>query len=341
MKTSRYAQETARQGLYLIAEAGSNHNGSLREAKRLVSLAAEHGADAVKFQLFSAKTLMQADVLGKLLGLEQGWTGTVKKLEFPLAWLPVLKRLADRAAIDFLCTPFDEKRLTALLEVHPPAIKISSGDCTHYRLLEQAAASGLPVILSTGASTDDEIQAAVSICGRETTALLQCVMRYPAKASAYNPSFMARLVQYAPVVGISDHTEGGLAAARAVLDGAIIVERHFTRSRRQSGADHAMSTEPDAFSSLRELLLESLRARMEGVVETGDEAERVYARRGMYCQRKIAQGDMFDHDNCIALRPAIPEAVPASEYRQVMGKKAKRAYDAGDPVLKDEIEKEA
>lgn len=337
MTASRYAEETAKRGVYLVAEAGSNHNGSLREAKRLVSLAAEHGADAVKFQLFRVETLIQPSILGGMLGLKEGWTDGVRKLEFQLSWLPVLKRLADRAGVDFLCTPFDEVRLAALLAVSPPAIKIASGDITHHGLLRKTAQSGLPVILSTGASTEEEIKEAVAITGYDKTALLQCVMRYPAHGSSYSPDTLSMLAKYAPVVGISDHTEGCLVAARAIGAGALIVERHFTRRRSQKGADHAMSTEPAGLARLKEVLLESLRMRMEGPTAPGDDNERVYARRGLYCRVSIRAGEEFSEGNCIALRPAGKDCIPASEYERLSGRPARRSYLAGDPLSPEEL----
>ncbi len=338
MPKSRYETEIEKKGLYLVAEAGSNHNGSLREAKRLVSLAAEAGADAVKFQLFAAETLVQPEILGKMLNLGAGWTGGMKKLEFKLAWLPVLKRLADRAAIDFLCTPFDEERLDALLAVQPPAIKIASGDITHHALIKKAAESGLPVILSTGASNEEEIRAAISLCDRSKTALLQCVMSYPARSSAYHSDVLAMLARYAPVTGISDHTEGGLVAARAVEAGAVIVERHFTRNRRQHGADHAMSTEPEELKRLRTLLLEAMRMRFEGPTAPGDDRERIYARRGMYCRMPIAPGEDFSPTNCFALRPADPGALSASDALRLYGRSSKKTYQPGDPIVPGELE---
>jgi len=338
MPKSRYEREIEKKGLYLVAEAGSNHNGSLREAKRLVSLAAEAGADAVKFQLFAAETLVQPEILGKMLNLAAGWTGGMKKLEFKLEWLPVLKRLADRAEIDFLCTPFDEERLDALLSVQPPAIKIASGDITHHALIKKAAASGLPVILSTGASNEEEIQSAVSLCEHSKTALLQCVMSYPARSSAYHSDVLATLARYAPVTGISDHTEGGLVAARAVEAGAVIVERHFTRNRRQRGADHAMSTEPEELKRLRTLLLEAMRMRFEGPTAPGDDHERIYARRGMYCRSAVAPGEIFSPGNCLALRPAGPGAIPASAALSLYGRTSKMAYQPGDPIGLGELE---
>lgn len=337
MPKSRYEVEIGKKGLYLVAEAGSNHNGSLREAKRLISLASESGADAVKFQLFCAEKLVQPKILGEMLHLEQGWTSGIKKLEFKLAWLPVLKRLADRAEIDFLCTPFDEERLDALLAIQPPAIKIASGDVTHHGLIRKAAQSGVPVILSTGASTEEEITEAVALCQYEKTALLQCVMRYPAQASAYHADVLGMLARHAPVTGVSDHTDGGLVSARAVEAGAVIVERHFTRNRRQRGADHAMSTEPNELKALRKLLLEALRMRYEGPVDPGDAMERVYARRGMYSRTDIAKGDVFNEGNCIALRPADPKGIPASEVFRLYGRVSKQVYTPGEPISPSEL----
>ena len=248
----KLGKKNLKHDVYLIAEAGSNHNGNYRTARRLVVEAARAGAAAVKFQLFTLETLIAPEAFEKALGIKDpSWRQGFRKLEFPLAWLPRLRRVADRAGIDLLCTPFDLPRLARYLETDPPAVKIASGDVTFAPLLQAAGRSGLPVILSTGAATEDEITAALALTGGKRTVLLDCVMAYPAQAAAYGLSRMEKLgKKFATPVGISDHTRSDALASILVQRGACVVEKHFTLDRRQAGADHAMSMEPEGLRLL-------------------------------------------------------------------------------------------
>jgi len=342
VENSNYAHALAGKAAYLIAEIGSNHNGSFLRARRLIIAAAASGADAVKFQLFTLPTLIQPENFEKALSLgsDSKWEKGFRALEFALAWLPRLKRLADRLGVDFLATPFDEKSLAAYIQIQPAAIKIASGDITHHALLRRIAGAGLPKILSTGAANDAEIERALGILGKKDTALLDCVMRYPADGAEYSRIRIERLQKYAPVTGISDHSEGLLAAAEAVRAGATIVEKHFTTDRKQKGADHAMSAEPDTLRALKAIMGEALHVREAGQTEASDSAERVYARRAIYARHPIRSGDVFSEQNCIALRPAIADYVPASAWEGLEGRAAARDYSEGMGISFAELSKE-
>lgn len=316
--------------VYLIAEAGSNHNGSYRTARRLVVEAALAGAAAVKFQLFSLENLIAPEAFERALGIKDpSWRQGFRKLEFPLAWLPRLRRVADRAGIDLLCTPFDLPRLARYLEMQPPAVKIASGDVTFAPLLQAAGRSGLPVILSTGAAKEEEIASALALTGRKRTVLLDCVMAYPAQAAAYGLSRMEKLGKtFATPVGISDHTRSDALASILVQRGACVVEKHFTLDRRQAGADHAMSMEPEGLRLLVVALQEALALRIPPRGLRGDERERVYARRAIYARTDIAPGELLTADNCIALRPAAG-GIAAWQWDRLLGTKSERPIPAG------------
>lgn len=338
VRESGFETAWAGKAPYLIAEIGSNHNGKLSRAKRMMRSAASSGADAVKFQLFTLPQLIQPENYEKALALESSaWRSSFRKLEFKLSWLPELKRLADRLDVDFLCTPFDAESLAAYTALKPAAIKIASGDITHTALLRQAAASGIPVILSTGASTTNEIEKAVAITGKEKTALLDCVMSYPAPASAYSPERLSLLRKYCRITGVSDHTEGVALAAEAMLGGAVVIEKHFTLNRALPGADHAHSSEPKTFAVLKSIMLETFQLRAHGRTRPQDGAERIYARRAVYARVPIAQGEIFSEKNCIALRPALENYVPASSWDDLTGKAAKKSYTGGMGIEKQEF----
>jgi sialic acid synthase SpsE len=323
---------------YLIAEIGSNHNGIFRRAKRLAVQAAESGADAVKFQLFKLETLIQPKAFEKALSLtSSAWQADFKKLEFPLAWLPRLKRLTERLGVDFLCTPFDEQSLEAYAAFQPAAIKIASGDITHRTLLLRAAHTGIPVIASTGASNEAEIAQAFALLNNGANALLECVMRYPAENAEYSLERLQTLQKYTRIFGVSDHSAGTLVAARAVLSGALIVEKHFTFDRRLAGADHAMSAEPDTLRALKAAMLEAFTLRARGKADPKDSAERTYARRAFYARSSIKKGDIFSEKNCIALRPAAGEYVPASSWDCIEGKAAAQDYAKGTGIAISEM----
>ena len=338
MKDSKYASALRREIPYLIAEIGSNHNGSFRRAKRLVIEAAKSGADAVKLQLFKLSTLIEPENFEKALSLtSSAWRNDFRALECPLVWLPKLKRLTDRLGVDFLCTPFDEESLAVYTGLQPAAVKIASGDITHQALLRRISLTGIPPLLSTGASTEAEITEALTLLKNGNTALLECVMRYPASNYEYSAERLRLLQNHARIVGVSDHSEGTLVAAEAVLSGALIIEKHFTIDRSIKGADHAMSAEPHTLRALKAIMLEAFALRAQGKTPPGDSAERVYARRAVYARSPIRKGDAFSEGNCIALRPAVGEYVPASSWTHLEGRPAVQNYERGMGIACSEI----
>jgi len=319
--------------VYLIAEAGSNHNGRLHLAKKLISAAAAAGADAVKFQLFSLNTLIQPEAFEKALGIkDSSWRDTLRKLEFKLEWLPVLKRYADQAGVDFLCTAFDGLRMEKYLQTAPVAVKIASGDLTTVPLLRMAGESGLPVILSTGAGKDAEIRTALKMTGLRKTVLLDCVMAYPASAESYGLKRMQGLQKlFNTSVGLSDHTLSMALAVLAVAGGASVVERHFTLDRTRKGADHAMSADPAGFRILAESVRDAVLLRKQKNAKRPDKKERIYARRALYAATKIEKGKLFTSSNCIPLRPA-DGGIPVAEIDSALGSPAHKEYRKGEPL---------
>ena len=226
--------------VYIVAECGVNHGGSVDTAYRLIEAAKQAGADAVKFQWFRTDALVrrrgpQAEAL-RPLELSEG----------------AMRALAGRCVdldLPFLCSVFDLESADAYLALDPPAVKIGSGELTDWRLIRHVAASGKPMILSTGMATMQMIANAL-LRAPEDRALLHCVSAYPTPLEQVNLRAMDALRAFHCPVGFSDHTWGFSAAEAAVARGAVIIEKHLTLDRKLPGPDHVASMEPHDFRPL-------------------------------------------------------------------------------------------
>ncbi len=228
---------------YIIAEAGSNHDGDYGQACELIAIAAETGADAVKFQCIP-----------------------------PLKreWMPDLKWTAETFDIDFLATPFDLDAVSYLDNLDVPAIKIAAPELVYLELIEAAANTGRPLIISTGMATEDEIGIALGYCDKVT--LLQCTTRYPTPASQINLRAIEEMsIRFQVPCGLSDHSLGIAIPIGAAARGANIIEKHFTISRDLKGPDHPFAIEPHELNKMVQGIREVEKAlgdgRKDGPVE--------------------------------------------------------------------------
>lgn len=246
------------QPVYVIAEAGVNHNGDLPTAMRLVEAAAEAGADAVKFQFFSADRLV-SESAPTCTYQSTHTTGALdqrtllRKLELPADRFVALKARAHELGLDFLATPFGISEVHALVELGVPAIKIASPDIVNLPLLIAAAETGLPLIVSTGASLLDEVESAVRLLqsrgAGERLVLLHCVSSYPTQpANARLRCIRTLASRFDLPVGFSDHTDDADFSGLAVAAGATLLEKHLTLDRGADGPDHFFSLTPDDFA---------------------------------------------------------------------------------------------
>ncbi len=209
---------------YVIAEAGSNHNGDFGEACGLIETAAWAQADAVKFQCLP---------------------------NLPRDWMPELKACAGAAGIDFMATPFDLEAIEYLAELGVPAIKIASVEIVRLDLIEAAAKTHLPLLLSTGMATWDEVDEALDASGQSEVVLLQCTTAYPAYPAQANLNAMHSMaVRYTEPIGLSDHTKGLAVPLAAVALGAKVIEKHFTHDKTAEGPDHPFALEPDELATM-------------------------------------------------------------------------------------------
>lgn len=236
---------------YVIAEIGSNHDGSMLQASQLIQAAADAGADAAKFQFYRADKL---------------YPGTITQGAVPDEWLPLLKAACHEAGVEFLCSVFDLETLDAYLAVGPAAVKIASPEATNQRLVAAAADTGLPVIVATGAMTGVEVDRAHFHAG-ERQVLLHCVSAYPADPGQMNLGVVARMAaRYNVPVGLSDHTlDPVVAPVAAVVLGACMVEKHLTLDRSGAGPDHGFALEPGEFALMVEAVGLAYRMRGDGV----------------------------------------------------------------------------
>lgn len=300
---------------YVIAEAGSNHNGSLETAFALIDLAAEAGCDAVKFQVFSASKLYPPGA-GKsdYLGDQRSIYDIIRAMELPDGWLPRLVERTQAKGLDFLCSAFDEGAVD-LVDPYVDAWKCASYEMTHAPLLQHMARKGKPLILSTGTANLDEVGEAVATfrqaAPRRTPGeglplvLLQCTASYPAPPSSAHVRTLTTLREAFGVwSGLSDHTRGHAAAVAAVALGGVLIEKHYTLSNRMPGPDHAFALEPPELIELvrrireTEEVLGSPRKDVDPV-----ELElRQFARRSIFTTRPIAAGEPFTPDNTAVLR---------------------------------------
>jgi N-acetylneuraminate synthase len=327
---------------FVIAEAGVNHNGDAELARGLVDAAAAAGADAVKFQTFMADQLASPAAPKAAYQLEttsrdESQLEMLRRLELaPALHRELRARCADRG-IQFLSTPFDEGSVDLLMDVGVPAFKVSSGDLTNEPLLARIARTGLPIILSTGMATMEEVEAAVRTLrdhGGERIALLHCVSRYPAAPSEVNLAAMATMREALGLpVGYSDHTEGTDVAIAAVALGACILEKHFTLDRSLPGPDHRMSLEPGELVALVLAVRRVEAARGHGRKEPApSEAEvAAVARKSVVAAVDIPSGARLSASVLRVMRPGT--GLPPSMWDQIVGRRTRERIPAGTPLV--------
>ena len=333
--------------VYVIAEAGVNHDGSLDAALALVDAAADAGADAVKFQTFDPAALtVEAAPLAEYQrerGEADDQRAMLERLRLPDADFAALRDHAAARDIVFLSAPFDEHSAQLLADLDVPAFKLGSGELTNLPFLARVAGYGKPLILSTGMATLDEVAAAVDTvraAGCRNLALLHCVSSYPTPIEQANLRAMDALRQAHPdaVIGYSDHVLGLDAAVASVARGAQVLERHLTLDRSAPGPDHALSSEPDEFGEL----VRRVRAT-EAALGDGDKrpqpAEtdvREVARRSLVATRALAPGDTLDADALAAKRPG--GGISPARLDELLGRRVARPVTAGAPMREDDLE---
>jgi pseudaminic acid synthase len=324
---------------FIIAEMSGNHNQSLEKALAIVDAAAAAGAHAIKLQTYTPDTMTLA---GAYTIEDEGslWKGRELYELYQEAYTPwewhqaIFSRAREKGLLAF-SSPFDETAVDFLETLEVPCYKIASFENTDLPLLRKVAATGKPVIMSTGVanlSDIDEAMRTLRAHGCEDIILLKCTSTYPSSPENTNLRTIPHLSQlfHCPV-GLSDHTMGIGAAVAAVALGASVLEKHFTLSRAAGGVDAAFSLEP---AELQALVTESERAFLAlGYIQYGvqqaEQKSRLF-KRSIYVSRDLAAGESFSRDNIRVVRPGI--GLAPKYYDQVLGKTAKTAIKAGTPL---------
>lgn len=330
---------------FIIAEAGSNHNGDLHVAKQLVDVAAQSGADAVKFQTFRAER-HYVEESGKADYLEDDRTlyEILADLEMPYDWIPELHDYAESQDILFLSTPSDIESAKELAP-YVPIFKVESFNLSNLPFLSELAAMGKPLVLSTGAHDRDEIKEAVEHIRDEAAGLvlLHCVSAYPTPLEAINVRAVERLAQKFDVpVGFSDHTlDPTVAPSAAVALGASVVEKHFTLDTDLEGPDHGFALDPDELSRMVDAIRRTETALGNGRLGVSD-AEREMAdlvRRYVQATRDIEEGERITKRNTDVLSPGQRgPGVEPKHYTVVLGRTSQRSIPSGEGITWDAVD---
>lgn len=329
---------------FIIAEAGVNHNGSLDIACQLVDAAAEAGADAVKFQTFRAEKLATASAPKAAYQQDntdpqESQLEMLRGLELSESDHVALIARAKARGILFLSTPFDEESSDLLERLSVPAFKLPSGEVTNLPLIAHIAAKRLPIFLSTGMATLDEVREAVE-CIRANDSpelvLLQCVSNYPAAPEDVNLRAMATMgAEFSCPVGYSDHTLGNAVTFAAVGLGARVIEKHFTLSRSMPGPDHQASLEPRELCELVAGIRAVEAALGDGIKKPApSEANTAaVARKSVIALRSLAPGQAIIGEDLAIMRPGT--GLPPKLRDWAIGKTLKVAVAAGTPLTED------
>ncbi len=326
--------------VFIIAEAGSNHNGSLGQAKKLIDVAAEAGADAVKFQTYYADTLYSRHT-PVFPGEDKPPYEVVKKCELPRAWQLELARYVRERGLIFLSTPFDYQAVDELDSLGVPAFKWASSEINDLPLLKYAAAKGKPMLISTGMCNLADVQEAVEAVrstGNNDIILLHCTALYPTPPDQVNLRAMDTLREaFHLPVGFSDHTLGLTASIAAVARGARVIEKHFTLNRQLEGPDHKFALEPEELKDLVKAIreVEACLGSPEKRPTLGEEAKLPLSRRSIIAAVDIPKGRTITSDMLIIKRPGY--GIPPKFLDVVVGRQARADIPKDTPIRWDMV----
>lgn len=328
---------------FIIAEAGINHNGSLKIAKMMIDVAANAGVDCVKFQKRHLPSLYRRDVLddpNKEGQTFQFLIPLLREVELSEAEYYEIVDYCNQRGVMFLCTPWDRPSVDFLEDLQVPAYKIASADMTNFDLLEYVAGKGKPMIVSTGMSTWDEIVATVEFLkglGAEFM-LMHCNSMYPTAYRDVNLRFMEKLRTFGVPVGYSGHERGIVVSAVASALGACAIERHFTLDRTMRGPDHAASIEPEGLARMVKYIrtIEQAMGTGEKRISRGEEVLRESLGKSLVAARDIPAGSVIERDMITVKSPG--RGVSPQMMNYLVGKVAPRDIPAETEFLPSDLE---
>jgi N-acetylneuraminate synthase len=355
-----------KQSVYIIAEAGVNHNGNIEMAKQLIDVAAGAGADAVKFQTFTAANVIsqgapKADYQKVATEAAESQLEMVRRLELDQDAHEALFTYCRGRNLEFMSTPFDDDSVDLLVKLGVSLLKVSSGEITNAPLLLKMAVTGLPLIMSTGMSTLGEVEAALGVLAfgylgweekpsksgfqralgkpeglrilRERVILLHCTSEYPAAFMDVNLRAMDTLAgAFGLPVGYSDHTPGIAISIAAAARGAVVIEKHFTLDKFLPGPDHQASLEPAELTAMVRgiRLIEAALGSPRKLPAASELKNRQMARKSLVAARYIRKGEYFSEDNLTSKRPG--NGISPLSYWEWIGKVAERDYQPDEII---------
>jgi len=332
--------------VFIVAEAGVNHNGNVALGKKLIDLAKDAGADAVKFQTFKTEKIVtkyaeKAGYQKETTGPNESQYNMIKKLELKDEEVRELYDYTKKKNIIFLSSAVDKESVDLLDNLGVPAFKVASGEITNFPLLRYMAGKKKPIILSTGMSTLDEIEDALEIIrqkGVEDIVLLHCVTSYPAEIDDANLRVIETLRRgFKLPVGFSDHTLGITTPIASAALGAVLIEKHFTLDRSLPGPDHRASLEPDELKEMVRRIRDVEKALGDGIRKLTEDEERIkkVARRSIVAKVRIPKGTIITEDMLDLKRPGV--GIEPKHMSDVIGKRAKKDINPDELVTFEKL----
>lgn len=329
--------------VYIIAEAGVNHNGDMELAKKLIDVAADAGVDAVKFQTFKTENLVtvnatKADYQKATTDKDESQFAMIKKLEIDEAAHLTLMSYCESKKIQFLSSPFDLDSIDLLVKLNLPLLKVPSGEITNYPYLKKIAASGKPVIVSTGMCELHEVKEALSVLTSEGLSLsditvLHCNTEYPTPMEDVNLLAMKTMeTELGVKVGYSDHTLGVEIPTAAVALGAQVIEKHFTLDKEMEGPDHKASLDPKELTAMVSAIRNIEKSLGHGKKQPSQSEVKnmPIARKSLVAKRAIKKGESFSEDNLAIKRPG--DGISPMKWSEYIGQTASRDYQADELI---------
>ncbi|ERM81525.1 hypothetical protein P872_09220 [Rhodonellum psychrophilum GCM71 = DSM 17998] len=339
------------KSVLIIAEAGVNHNGDLDKALKLIDVAADSGADYVKFQTFKAESIVSRDAkkadyqIDNFENTSDTQFDMLKKLEMGEDWYPNLIKRCLEKQIHFLSTGFDSESIDFLNELNIPFYKIPSGEITNKPFLQHIAKKGKDIILSTGMANLAEVKAALKVIetegiSRDRITVLHCNTEYPTPMEDVNLLAMNQMARELGVkVGYSDHTLGLEVAIAAVALGACVIEKHFTLDRSLVGPDHAASLEPEELKAMVRGIRNIEKAISGSGTKEPSKSEQkniAIARKSLHLTRDLFSGHILTNEDLMALRPG--DGICPMDIDQVIGKEIKHNLIKGSKLQNADFE---
>ncbi len=317
---------------FFIAEAGLNHNGDIDLAKKMIDKSKYVGADAIKFQTYKSENFLSE---------KSEYFDFFKNVELSFEEFKEIKKYADNLDMIFISTPFDFESADYLRKINVPGFKIASSDLTNLPLIAHIAKMNLPIILSTGLATIDEIDESVKLCnslGNNQISILHCVADYPAPPEETNLRAMESIKEKFHVpVGYSDNGESTLVDEVAVSLGANIIEKHFTLDKNLEGPDHSFSIEPTNLKSLisRIRLIEKIRGNGIKSPTKSEIKNKPAIRKSIFALRQIKKGDLFSFENLAIKRPG--DGIEPKHWNDILNKKSTREIQKDELIRWDDV----